>query len=162
MKTEELLTGVMVNYYFICKTKLWLFSRGMGQEEESELVKLGRLLHQKLYGREEKDVKIDRIAIDFVKKGDTIEIHEIKKRSSSEEADTWQVKYYIHVLKGYGLKVKGFIHYINEHRVVGVEDDEGIEKVLKEVESVVEKDTPPLPERKSYCKKCSYRDFCWV
>jgi len=48
---EEVLafTGTQVNYYFVCKRTLWLFSHGLDMEETSDLVLLGRFLHERGY-----------------------------------------------------------------------------------------------------------------
>ena len=35
-------TGTQVNYYFVCKRKLWLFSRNFEMEQFSDLVLLDR------------------------------------------------------------------------------------------------------------------------
>jgi CRISPR-associated exonuclease Cas4 len=59
-------TGSQVNYYFICKRKLWLFSHNIELEPESDLVKLGKLLHENRYKRKLKEVQIDRIKVDFM------------------------------------------------------------------------------------------------
>ena len=59
-------TGSQINYYFICKRKLWLFSHNIELEPESDLVKLGALLHQNSYKRKMKEVQVDRIKIDFI------------------------------------------------------------------------------------------------
>lgn len=59
-------TGSQINYYFICKRKLWLFSHNIELEPESDLVKLGKLLHENRYKRRMKEVQVDRIKIDFV------------------------------------------------------------------------------------------------
>lgn len=40
IENELLFTGVQVNYYFVCKRKLWLFSHNIGMEKESEAVKI--------------------------------------------------------------------------------------------------------------------------
>ncbi|MGI0081574.1 MAG: Dna2/Cas4 domain-containing protein, partial [Nitrososphaerales archaeon] len=48
---EAKFTGSQINYYFICKRKLWLFSHNIELEQESDLVKLGALLHQNRYRR---------------------------------------------------------------------------------------------------------------
>ncbi len=162
MIEEDILTGVMVNYYFTCKTKLWFFSRGLGQEDESDLVKLGRLLHEKVFNREEKEVQLERIAIDFMRKGDIIEVHEVKSKASSEEADKWQLKYYLYVLNKYGTRSKGIIHYIKDKKTVEVNDFDGIEDVLEGVRKVIEQPLPPPPKKNRFCKHCSYRDLCWV
>ena len=34
-------TGNMVNYFFVCKRKLWLFQHQIGFEQTSERVQLG-------------------------------------------------------------------------------------------------------------------------
>ena len=54
------ITGVKVNYYCICKTKLWLFSHNIQMEKESEYVQMGKLIHESSYRREEKEVVIDQ------------------------------------------------------------------------------------------------------
>lgn len=66
--TEESVkfTGSQINYYFVCKRKLWLFSHNIELEPESDLVKLGKLLHENRYQRKLKEVQVDRIKVDFV------------------------------------------------------------------------------------------------
>ena len=68
---EAKFTGSQINYYFICKRKLWLFSHNIELEPESDLVKLGRLLHENRYKRRLKEIQVDRIKVDFIetKKG---------------------------------------------------------------------------------------------
>lgn len=75
---EVKFTGSQINYYFICKRKLWFFSHNIELEPESDLVKLGRLLHENSYRRKMKEVQIDRIKVDFLE----------NKRVSSEESPT--------------------------------------------------------------------------
>ena len=72
------ISGVKVAYYYICHTKLWLFSHNITMEKDNELVKMGKLIHENSY-RNHREVKIGDIAIDFLRKGDKIEVHEIKK-----------------------------------------------------------------------------------
>jgi len=36
-----LVRGTQINYYFVCKTKLWLFSHHIQMEQESDVVELG-------------------------------------------------------------------------------------------------------------------------
>ena len=63
---EQRFTGSQINYYFICKRKLWLFSHNIELEPESDLVKLGKLLHENSYQRKMKEVQVDRIKVDFL------------------------------------------------------------------------------------------------
>lgn len=67
---EQRYTGSQINYYFVCKRKLWLFSHNIELESDSDLVKLGKLLHENKYKRRLKEVQIDRIKIDFIESKD--------------------------------------------------------------------------------------------
>ncbi|MBI2183443.1 MAG: CRISPR-associated protein Cas4 [Thaumarchaeota archaeon] len=65
-ETVSRFTGTQINYYFVCKRKLWLFSHNIELESESDLVMLGRLLHEHGYKRKMKEVQVDRIKVDFM------------------------------------------------------------------------------------------------
>jgi len=71
------ITATQINYYFICFRKLWFFSHQINMEQNIELVALGKLLHENSYQRENKEIQIGPIKIDFIGK-DRI-VHEIKK-----------------------------------------------------------------------------------
>ncbi|NPA54693.1 MAG: Dna2/Cas4 domain-containing protein, partial [Aquificae bacterium] len=95
-------TGTKVNYYFVCKRKLWLFSRGIGLEGSSERVSLGKLLHESSYKRHRKSVLIDNlIAIDLVS---SQEVGEVKYSDKLKEAARWQLLYYLFYLKRLGVE----------------------------------------------------------
>lgn len=81
------ITATQLNYYFVCKRKLWLFSHQINMEQNSELVSLGKLLHENSYKREKKEIQIGPIKIDFIGKDGVI--HEIKKTPSVEKAHLW-------------------------------------------------------------------------
>lgn len=163
MLDEMYIRGMQVNYYFVCKTKLWLFSKNVSMEQESDLVKLGLLLQKQFFGREEKDVKIGPIAIDVLRKGDELEILEVKKSDSLEKADYYQVLYYLYYLSKFGIKAKGRISYPKQKKVVEVEFEDKIkeiEDILDKIAEVLNGDLPK-PEYKSYCRKCAYFEFCF-
>lgn len=108
--TSPSITATQLNYFFVCKRKLWLFSHQINMEHTSGLVDLGRLLHEDSYQRAKKEIQIGPIKIDFFGKDGII--HEIKKTPSVEEAHIWQLKYYIWYLKKLGVKnVSGEIDY---------------------------------------------------
>lgn len=162
MLDEMYVRGTQVNYYFVCKTKLWLFSHNISMEHESDLVKLGALLQRQVFGREEKDVSIGPIAIDVVRKGNSLEIVEVKKSDALEKADYYQVLYYLYYLSKYGIKATARISYPHQKKSVEVklEKDEEIRKILEEIGEILAKEMPK-PEYKPYCRKCSYFDFCF-
>jgi CRISPR-associated exonuclease Cas4 len=58
-------TGTEVGYYLICQKKLWWFHHGIQMEQESDRVKMGRLVHEKSYERKKKEISIDnKIVLD--------------------------------------------------------------------------------------------------
>ena len=40
------ITGTIVNYYFHCKRQCWLFANKINLEDNSEDVRLGKVLHE--------------------------------------------------------------------------------------------------------------------
>ncbi|MFU8767370.1 MAG: CRISPR-associated protein Cas4 [Candidatus Methanoperedens sp.] len=159
------ITGVKVAYYFICHTKLWLFSHNIALEKEHENVNIGKVLHEDRYRRDSKDVTIDQtISIDFIRKGESIVVHEIKKTKKMEEAHRWQMLFYLHYLKSKGVNATGEIHYpliSRKDEVLLSENDEaGIEEFSSKIrELVINK--MPSPEKKKICPKCAYFEFCF-
>jgi len=161
---ELYIRGMQVNYYFVCKTKLWLFSHNISMEHESDLVKLGALLHRSFFGKEEKDIVFGPIAIDVVRVRDGLEIVEIKKSDKLEKADRYQILYYLYYLSKFGIKARGKISYPKQKKNLEVKLEENeihkIEEVLRDIQKIVA-GKMPKPEYKPYCRKCSYFDFCF-
>lgn len=159
-------TGVQMNYYFICRTKLWLFSHLATMEHSSEAVALGKLAHEESYSRARKELKIGPISIDFVKKGDEIVLHEVKKSRKLERAHVYQMLYYLYYLNQKGVEARGVINYPllrrTEEVVLSEAQEEEIEAILRDIDRIVNDKKPPEPEKKGYCRKCSYFEFCWV
>lgn len=159
-------TGTEINYYFLCKKKLWYFSHYIQMEQESDAVHIGKLIHESSYEREKKEIDIDdTIKIDFIGKDRVI--HEVKKSDKVEEPHIWQLKYYIWYLKQKGVEsVAGKINYPKLKKILDVflepEDDEEIKKILKEIAAIEASELPPPVNKMKICKSCSYHDICWV
>jgi CRISPR-associated exonuclease Cas4 len=65
---DKPISEMMIYYYIVCKRKLWYFYNQIQMETESENVKIGKVLDEKAYEREEKHINIDDvISIDFIK-----------------------------------------------------------------------------------------------
>jgi CRISPR-associated exonuclease Cas4 len=165
----DLYTGTQVNYYFICPTKLWLFSHRITMEQSSDLVGMGRFIHDTSYARERKDVIIDNcIGIDFIKRDNGITVHEVKKSKKLEKAHRYQLYYYLYYLKEIkGIPdVDGILDYpINRERVTLTLTDpikQEITAILENIRNLIALPFPPEPKKKSYCRSCSYLEFCWV
>ncbi len=160
------ITGTMVYYYFICKRRLWYFSNQINTAQDSELVQIEKVIDETTYKREKKEILIDNtIKIDFISNG-TI-LHEVKKTKSMEEAEIWQLKYYMYYLEQKGIKnIKAEIDFplLRETKKIILEDEdrEVLKNVVKNVENIVEQDKPPKIIDSKICKKCSYYDLCYV
>lgn len=159
------ITATQLNYFFICKRKLWFFSHQINMEQNSELVTLGKLLHEKSYQRENKEIQIGPIKIDFI--GSDGIIHEVKKTPSIEEAHLWQVKYYIWFLKNLGVKnITGELDYPKLRKTKKVvltdKDSNEINNILIKIQEIIDSEEIPPVINKSRCKKCSYYDLCYI
>ncbi len=76
---NDRITGTMVAYYYICRRKLWLFSKGLNLENVSgnEDVIKGRILHENRFTRESnKEIGFDNIKIDFLRFGDEVYVRQ--------------------------------------------------------------------------------------
>jgi len=166
---KAVFTGTQVAYFVICPTKLWLFSHFATMEQDSDLVALGKLLQEITFPEAKKDLIIDqKISIDFIRKGDKLILNEIKKSSKLEKAHIAQLLYYIYYLKHIkGIEnVEGRIIYPKQRKTIVVNLDEEkenwIKEILKKISFLISLPKPPEPEKKKYCRKCSYFEFCWV
>jgi len=160
----ESVTGVQVSYYVICRTKLWLFSRRMDMEREHENVRVGRELNRFRYPRARKDIPVGSGKYDFVRTGDILEVHDIKKSKSFDEAHRLQLLYYLYRLAQGGVRAVGVLDYplTNRHERIEptAEAFAEVEEALAAIPTIVRGPMPP-PVRKKYCAKCAYQEFCW-
>jgi CRISPR-associated exonuclease Cas4 len=171
MQSEQLrITGTMVAYFFVCQRKLWLFSKGLNLENVSGNVDVikGRVLHENRFKREfQKEIAFDTVKVDFLRFGDQVFVHEVKKSKKFEEAHIWQLKYSIYLLRKKGVNCSsGVIHYPASMRKVEVEwegdDDQRMEQILDSIEQIIEKPIPLPILNKKMCARCAYVDFCYV
>jgi CRISPR-associated exonuclease Cas4 len=163
-----MVNGTLISYYFICKTKLWLHANRINLEDNSEDVRIGKILHEL---QEEKnkqsEISIDNIKIDKLTSEYLVEI---KKSDSDPEAVKWQVLLYLYTLKGKGVERKGKIEFIEKNRqnkkVHYVELDEVNEKelleVLAKIKALINEERPPEPIFENKCKKCAYYEYCFI
>jgi CRISPR-associated exonuclease Cas4 len=165
---EMIITGTQVAYYVVCPTKLWLFYHYTTMEQESDLVSLGSLLQRSFFERAKKDLIVDqKIAIDFIRKGNKLIIHEVKKSSKLENAHVVQLAYYLYYLKYKKMmeNVEGIINYPTKRKIVRVtlteKKEREIKEILNKIREIISLPKPPKPEKKKYCRKCAYFEFCF-
>ncbi|MDR3611559.1 MAG: CRISPR-associated protein Cas4 [Ignavibacteriaceae bacterium] len=160
------MTGTQINYYFLCHRKLWLFTNKIDMEQNSDVVSMGKFISESTYKREDHEIKIDDIVLDFYD-GKTKIIHEVKKSDKMEELHLWQVKYYISVLEEKGIDgVTGEIDYPKLRQKIKVEltpnDKTELSRIKDDIQKIINLNTPPDIINKPFCKSCSYYDLCYV
>jgi CRISPR-associated exonuclease Cas4 len=157
-------TGIKVNYLYVCERKLWLFDRGIQMESKSDKVMMGKLLGESSYPREDKkEVLIDNlINIDIVGED---EIREVKHSNRMHHADRIQLLYYLYYLKRLGIEKRGVINYPKmrkrEEVLLTSDAEKEVESALIRVQDILRMDKPPELQKKPYCTKCAYYEFCW-
>jgi len=164
------ITGALMSYYFVCHRKMWLHAKGFDLENVTENINVikGKILHETRFPRErERERQIDNIKIDFLKYGDEVVVHEVKKSRKFENAHLLQLKYYIFVLKRKGVSCwRGVIHYPASMRKVEVrmtaDDEKAIEKAINEIKEILSRQAPPRVKKRKFCLQCAYWDFCAV
>jgi len=164
-KQDNVITGSAINYYFVCKRKLWFYLHKITMEHESELVQIGKILHENSYKRKRKEIELNGIKIDFFDKTRNI-IHEVKKSKAIKESHVWQLKYYIYYFKKIGIEVTGEIDYPSlrkkEHIELSNEDEIELLKIIDEINALNYEKNVPLKEKKKICKNCSYYELCFI
>ena len=157
--------GVKINYYYICKRKLWLFTKGITMEQNSDRVMSGKIIHENSYKRQKhKELLIDNLLkLDIV---DSEYVREVKISSKMKKADEMQLYYYLYYLKQLGIYKKGMINYVKEKKQEEIEltpvKEEEIEQTIEDIIRISKLDKPPALEKLSYCTKCAYYEFCFV
>ncbi|MEA2091179.1 MAG: CRISPR-associated protein Cas4 [Campylobacterota bacterium] len=162
------ITGTLINYYFHCKTQCWLHANRINLEDNSEDVRIGKVLHEISEEKGKKtEISIDNVKIDKITRDYLVEV---KKSDSDPEAVKWQVLLYLYKLKNKGVIKKGKIEYIEKKRqrkkIEYVELDKENEKELLEVlESIIELidlHSPPKAKFENHCKRCAYYEYCFI
>lgn len=150
--------------YYTCKTRFWLQHKNIsGDFSNNEHIKIGKFLDSYSFLKNKKELIIDGVCqLDFIKKTDKLEIHEIKKGKNISEPQIMQVEYYIKILKELtDMEVVGYIHLVQIRKKFQIEYDENkINITLQEMTKILDGNCPK-PLKIPVCKGCSYMEICW-
>jgi CRISPR-associated exonuclease Cas4 len=160
------ITGNLINAYYVCKRKLWLYAHEIGPDRSHQLLEIGRLYDQSTYKRDKKEISMSGMKIDLLKKRDgELLVGEIKKTSKFEAAAKMQLAYYLYRLKEEGIELDGELLVPKEKKRERIILDDALtqelETAIAEIAKIITNDKPPVPEKTKYCGKCAYSDFCW-
>jgi CRISPR-associated exonuclease Cas4 len=170
------ITATYINYYRVCKRKLWLFANEIQMEQTSDIVADGKVIEEESYlQRSERYSQIQLSQnysglslsgkIDFFDTKNKI-IHETKRSNKVEQAHIWQVKFYLWLLELNDVEaVKAIIEYprLREREEVFLDDEDidYLKKTIREIMAVANDKTCPSVINARICKSCSYYDFCY-
>lgn len=134
-------------------------------EDNSEEVRIGRVLHENKSNSENSEIAIDNIKTDKITDQYIVEY---KKSDADIQATIMQVKYYMYILNQKGIRKDGKIeifeknkqnkkiHYIENSKQI----DNEIEELKKDIENLYNMKIPPKQQYENKCKKCAYSDYC--
>ena len=157
-------TGVMMQYYFVCQRELWFLSRNVEIDRDNPNIVRGTRVDEESYERKKRNFYIDgNVAIDVLDGGKVVEV---KPSSKLEEPARMQLLYYLWYLKEVaGVERDGVLAHPTEKEREEVrlteENEEKVEEAVRGIHEVVNSETPPPAEEKPFCDSCAYYDFCW-
>ncbi len=171
------INATLINLYNVCKRECWLHANGITMEHTSDTVYDGKLLHETSYAdRSEKHSEIDISAkyndvdlygkIDFYDSKRKI-IHETKRGNKVEEAHSWQVRFYLWLLKLNGINdATGIIEYPllrkTDEVILSRADELHLQELVKAVTVLQASETCPPVIKTKICKSCSYYELCYI
>ncbi|MBX0296796.1 CRISPR-associated protein Cas4 [Haloarcula nitratireducens] len=157
-------TGVMMQYYEVCKRELWFASRHLEIDRDNAAVVRGTQVDDSAYEDERRNISVDgTIAIDVLEDG---RVMEVKPSSSLVEPAKLQLLYYLWYLdRVVGVDRDGVLAHPTERKREDVEltdaNVDRVENAIRGIHDVVTSDSPPPAEEKPFCDSCAYHDFCW-
>jgi CRISPR-associated exonuclease Cas4 len=157
-------TGVMMQYYFVCERELWFLSRNVEIDRDNPNIVRGTRVDEESYERKKSNFHVDgNVAIDVLDNGKVVEV---KPSSKLEEPARMQLLYYLWYLKKVaGVEREGVLAHPTEKEREEVklteENEEKVEEAIRGIHEIVNSETPPPAEEKPFCDSCAYYDFCW-
>lgn len=96
------INGTIINYYFHCKRQCYLFANRLNMEDNSEDVRIGRVLHE-IKAKDEKntEIKFENMVLDKITQK---YIEEFKKSDADVNAARMQLLFYLKNLEDKGVK----------------------------------------------------------
>jgi CRISPR-associated exonuclease Cas4 len=154
--------GTLIHYYHFCQRRCYLHAHNIKSEHTSDLVKLGKYYHHEFEEEDDSDKFINGVKIDKIQ-GDYL--IEYKKSNSDTKAAVWQLLFYLWKLKQVGINKKGLLKF-KENRddkevVLTEEKEKQLERIVEEIQSLVDSEKLPPVINKRKCRKCAFFEFCY-
>lgn len=164
---EMEVNGTLINYYFHCKRQCYLHGNKMNLEDNSEIVKIGKAIHEEKLRGSDSEIAIDNIKLDKLTKD---YLTEVKKSDADIDAATWQILYYLKVLKGKGISRKGKLEFVEKKKSkkktliieLTSEKEAELNDHIVEIRKLMASNEIPERLNKASCKKCAYYEYCYI
>ena len=156
-------TGVMVQYYYVCKRELWFESRNLEIDRENATVVRGTRVDKTAYSDKRKNLRLGMISLDLLDDGRVVEV---KPSSTLTEPAKMQLSYYLWYLDHVAdIQRDGVLAYPRERKRESIkltaERAEKIKSAIRGIHHIISQASPPPAEEKPFCDSCAYHDFCW-
>ena len=79
------MNGTLINYFFHCKRQCYLFGNRLNLEDNSEIVKIGKALHEERADGDNTELKIENVRLDKLTKEYLIELKKVGCRCRGGE-----------------------------------------------------------------------------
>lgn len=159
--------GTLINYYFHCKRQCYLHGNRLNLEDNSEIVKIGKAIHEERAQDDNTEIALENIRLDKLTKE---YLTEVKKSDADPEASRWQLLYYLKVLKDKGIIRKGKLEFVEKNKTekktviveLGEKEEEQLKQYISEIETLLQEEQVPDGIQKAHCKKCAYYEYCFI
>ena len=95
---------------------------------------------------------------------------EVKKSDADVNAATWQLMYYLKVLRSKGIERKGKLEFVEKNKgdkkivIIELSDENEVklDDYVMKIESLIMGDEIPEVLNKGKCKKSAYYEYCYI
>lgn len=161
------ITGTIINYYFHCKRQCYLFANRLNMEDNSEDVRIGRVLHE-IKAKDEKntEIKFENMVLDKMTEKN---IEEFKKSDADINAARMQLLFYLKNLEDKGVKKEGKLICLEKNNkekiekvILNDETRKELEICINEITELVNQSEVPKLEKRKTCSRCAYYEYCYI
>jgi CRISPR-associated exonuclease Cas4 len=135
--------------------------------QENPFIEIGKLISEESYVRDRKEIYLENMVIDVLRRDEgEIIVGEVKKSSRFKNSARMQLAFYLQKLKEKGIHTKGELLFPKEKKRIEVlltpDLEKEIEKTEAEIKAIISLEKPPEIRKIRFCRNCGYQEFCWA
>ncbi len=142
-------------------------ARHLEPSQENPFIEIGRLISDETYKRQKKQIQLENMILDILRKDEgEIIIGEVKKSSRFQKSALMQLAFYLKGLKELGIEARGELLFPREKKKkeVTLTPDmiRELERAEEDIEKLISLSHPPEAKKIRFCPKCGYNELCWA